>query len=328
MPLHAQAASVLAQVPPVWREIEEINAMTPAKARALETEAMVLGDSSLPAGVVVDEIEVPGAVGPLRARMHAPSTKAPVGTVMWIRGGGFVVGSLETDRIPAPLALASGCTVLSFEYRLAPEHPFPAAIEDCYSVLCWAAGQGPALRGRTDPIAVGGDSAGGNLAAAVALMARDRGAPQLALQVLLYPMTVRHFDSPSRRDPKMAALARTEAMEWFWRQYLGDRDGSDPLASPLYAETHADLPPALVITAEYDVLRDEGEAYADRLRRAGVAVRSRRFGGMHHGFADSPGLIDAADECIEYMGEGFRQALSSQGRDMTTGPDDAPLGAG
>ncbi len=312
MPLHPQAAAVLAQMAPVvWRDVDAINTMTAAKARAWEADATAQDEIGLPPGITVGETVVPGAAGPLRVRVHRPSTGAPIGTVLWIRGGGFVLGSLETERIPAPLALASGCAVVSLEYRLAPEHPFPAAIDDCDAVMRWVAEHASEVGGQAGPIAVGGDSAGGNLAAAVALMARDRGGPELALQVLLYPMIARHFDGHSRRDPEMAALARAEANEWFWQQYLGDRDGSDPRACPLSAETLVGLPPALVLTAEYDVLRDEGEAYAQWLERAGVPVEVRRFAGMHHGFADSLGVIDAADECIAVMGAAFRRALSS-----------------
>ena len=312
MPLHPQAAAVLAQMAPiVWRDVDAISTMTAVKARAWEADATAQGEVGLPPGIAVEETAVPGAAGPLRVRVHRPSTGAPIGTVLWIRGGGFVLGGIETERIPAPLALASGCAVVSLEYRLAPEHPFPAAIDDCDAVMRWVAEHASTLGGHAGPIAVGGDSAGGNLAAAVALMARDRGGPELALQVLLYPMIARHFDGHSRRDPEMAALARPEANEWFWQQYLGDHDGSDPRACPLSAETLAGLPPALVLTAEYDVLRDEGEAYAQWLERAGVPVEVRRFDGMHHGFADSLGVIDAADECIAVMGAAFRRALSS-----------------
>jgi acetyl esterase len=234
--------------------------------------------------------------------------------MLWIRGGGFVTGSLDTDFVAAPLARTSGCAVVSFEYRLAPEHPFPAALEDCYSALSWATEHASELGGDAGPIALGGESAGGNLAAAAALMARDRDGPKIALQVLLYPMIARVFDGLSRRDPKLAAIARTEAIDWFWQQYLGDRDGSDPFACPLRAARLAGLPPALVITAEYDVLRDEGEAYAERLEREGVAVQLRRYDGMHHGFADSSGVIDAADECIQLVARALSAPRSRQQR--------------
>ena len=308
MPLHPQAAAVLADMPDVWRDLDAINSMTAAKARAMVAEVSAkLGEFSPPPGVAVEDIDVPGAAGLLRARVHRPTTRAPVGTVLWIRGGGFAL--LAPDTTSAPLALASGCAVVSFEYRLAPEHPFPAALEDCYAVLCWVAEHASGLGGHAAPVAIGGESAGGNLAAAIALMGRDQGGPLPALQVLLYPMTARVFDGRSRHDPDVGALARPEAIEWLWQQYLGDRDGSDPLASPLYAKTLAGLPPALVITAEYDVLCDEGEAYAHRLEREGVPTELRRYNGMHHGFANSPGVIDAADECIELMGAAIRRAV-------------------
>jgi len=315
MPLHPQAAAVVSQLPSDWRDLDAIESMTVARARRMAESSVGADAIALPSGVAVEDVEVPGAAGPLRARVYRPGTGAPVGTVLWIRGGGFVVGSLETDVVSAPLALASGCAVVSIEYRLAPEHPFPAGLEDCYAALRWASEHASKLGGYTGRVAVGGESAGGNLAAAVALMARDRGGLLPVLQVLLYPMTARVFDGASRRDPEIGATARAEAMEWFWRQYLGDRDGADALACPLDAPTLAGLPPALVITAEYDVLRDEGEAYAHRLERDGVPVELRRCDGMHHGFANSPTVIDAAGECIELMGAAFRRALSPRATD-------------
>jgi len=307
MPLHPQAAAALAKLPSVWRDVEAIDTMTAAKARAILANAATR--SVAVPGVAIEDIDVPGPAGPLRARVYRPVDAAPVGTVLWIRGGGFVLGSLDVDRVSAPLARASGCAVVSIEYRLAPEHPFPAPLEDCYAALGWVAEHAPALGGAA-AIAIGGESAGGNLAAAAALMARDRNGPEPALQVLLYPMTARAFDGPSRRDPEVAALARTEAIDWFWRQYLGEREGTDPLACPLCAETLAGLPPALVITAEYDVLRDEGEAYARRLEQEGIAVELRRYDGMHHAFVDAHGAIDAADECIAHVGAAVRRAVS------------------
>jgi acetyl esterase len=307
MPLHPQAEAVLRDVPRIW---DDLDSLTAAKARAWGTDLRAEADDRPPAGVAVEQIEVPGAEGPLRGRVYRPTGATPVGTVLWVRGGGFVMGSLTTEQVPAPLALASGCAVVSVEYRLAPEHPFPAALEDSRAALGWVAEHAPALGGGVGRVAVGGESAGGNLAAVLALTARDRRSPDLALQVLLYPMTARTFDGPSRHDPAVSPIAPPEAIEWLWRQYLGERDGSSPLVSPLRAETLAGLPPALVITAEYDLLRDEGEAYAHRLERAGVPVELRRYDGMHHGFVDWHGEIDAAGECIHHMGAAFRRALS------------------
>jgi acetyl esterase len=308
MPMHPQAEAVLRKVPRIWFDLDS---MTVAKARAMRVDKAVgSGDSRL-SGVDVEDVELPGADGPLRGRVYRPSESEPAGALLWIHGGGFIVGTLDTETVPAPLALASGCTVVAVEYRLAPEHPFPAGLEDCWAALGWVAEHAQALGGDAGRIAVGGDSAGGNLAAAVSLMARDRGGPQLALQVLLYPMTARVFDGGSRHDPTVSPTAPPEAINWLWRHYLGAEDvATSPLFSPLDAETLAGLPPALVITAEYDVLRDEGEAYAQRLEREGVPVELRHYEGMFHGFANYPGVIDAADDCIHVMGTALRKAVA------------------
>jgi acetyl esterase len=312
MPLHPQAAAVLGPGPQPWRDLAVIEAMTAEKSRALVADATRDAARALPPQVAVEQIELPGPAGKLRGRVYRPRAAAPVGTVLWIRGGGFVNGSLEIERAPGPLALASGCAIVSVEYRLAPEDPFPAALEDCYAALTWAAEHAHELGGHAGPVAVGGESAGGNLAAAVALLARERGGPPLALQVLVQPMLSREPYGESRRDPNVGVVARPEAIDWLWRQYLGDRDGSDPFACPLAADNLAGLPPALVVTAEYDTLRDEGEAYARRLERAGVPVELRRYDGMHHGFAEHPEEIDAARECVEHIAATLRRALAPE----------------
>jgi len=313
MPLDPQAAAVLAKVPPLWRDVEAIRSLTAAAAREwmTETSDAVHEEAAVPAGVAVEAIELPGPDGPLRGRVYRPTASPPAGTALWIRGGGFVLGSLETERLAGLIVAASGCAIASIAYRLAPEHPFPGPLEDCYAAVRWVAEHARDIGGHAGPIAVGGESAGGNLAAAVALAARDRGGPEIALQVLLYPMIAREFDGGSRHDPEVGALACPEAIDWLWEQYLGDREGTDPLACPLRAESLAGLPPALVVTAEYDVLRDEGEAYAARLEREGVPVELRRYDGMHHGFSDSPEEIDAGAASIEQIGSALRRALSA-----------------
>jgi acetyl esterase len=319
MALNPQAAAVLAQLPDAWRDLDAINSMTAEKARAMETETIEGGEldggPSLPAGVTVENIEMSGAMGLLRGRVHRPSAKTPSGTVLWIPGGGFIMAPPATDPFLSRLALGSGCAVVSVEYRLAPEHRFPAALEDCYAVLSWVTEHAPLLGGDAGPVAIGGGSAGANLAAALTLMAHTRGGPEIAFQVLLEPMIARAFDRPSDHDPDVVGLARTEAIEWLWQQYLGDDAGSDPMACPLCAESFAGLPPALVVTAECDVLRDEGEAYAERLRHDGVPVELRRYDGMFHGFEYYPGVIDAADECIALIGTAFRRALQAEAGD-------------
>jgi acetyl esterase len=300
VPLHPQVAALLAQSPRTWHDLDAIATMTAEKARAMAPQDHA--EPYTPPGVSVEHIELPG---PLPGLVFRPAVRQAAGVVLWIQGGGFVIDCLFSQRTAGPIALASGCTVVCVGYRLAPEHPFPAALEDCYRTLSFVASQQPGV-----PIAIGGESAGGNLAAATTLLARDRGGPEPALQALVYPMVARTFAGGSRHDPDIGALARPEAIDWLWQQYLAaGHDGAAALASPLDAADLAGLPPALVITAEYDVLRDEGEAYADRLAAAGVPVERRRYDGMHHSFADLSGFVDTADACIEQIGAAFRRAL-------------------
>jgi len=310
MPLHPQAKAVLAAIPDAWTDLAEIEAMTAERARALRDEALAESEPpSLPLGLEVEEIQVDGPAGPLAGRVYRPQGEATAGSILWIAGGGFVLDGWTTSPVPSSLAVTSGCTVVSVGYRLAPEHRFPAALEDCYAALRWSTDRAQSVAPGEARVAIGGESAGGNLAAATALAARERAGPDICLQALVCPMTTRRSDSHSRRDPAVGAIARPEAIDWFWRQYLGDSASDDGLASPLLAETLSGLPPAVVVTAEYDVLRDEGEAYAERLSKAGCPVDARRFDGMPHGFTEFPGLIDAADECLAHLGQDFRQAL-------------------
>lgn len=306
MPLHSQVQAMIKDMPDAWADADT---MTAARARALQEEALAGLATAPPAGVSTEDFWITGPAGKLRTRVYRPASGPVDGVVLWLHGGGFVLGSLETERSHAPLARESGCAVVSVDYRRAPEDPFPAAVEDCYATLCWVAAQADSLGGHPDRVVLGGESAGGNLAAAATLLSRDRGGPPLALQVLLYPMTARHFAGPSRHDASISPLWPPAAIEWVWRQYLGDADGSSPLASPLYAETLADLPPALVLTAEYDLLRDEGKAYAERLAAHGVPVRHHRYAGVPHGFAEWTGALDVADQCIADMATVIRTTL-------------------
>jgi acetyl esterase len=195
------------------------------------------------------------------------------------------------------------------DYRLAPEHIFPAAPEDCYAALCWATANKGLLGGLPGPVSVGGDSAGGNLAAAVALMARDRNGPAIAMQLLIYPVIDATMESESYRDNADGYLLSRTMMAWFWDLYCPDVDlRADPLASPITAEDLSTLPPALVMTAEFDPLRDEGEAYAQRLKAAGVEVEVRRFDGLVHGFFSQAGIIEAAREGVDLAVKALRKA--------------------
>ncbi|HEY0699642.1 MAG TPA: alpha/beta hydrolase, partial [Micromonospora sp.] len=214
------------------------------------------------------------------------------------------------DGIARSLANAAGCAVLVPGYRLAPEFPFPAAVTDCFQTVCWLAENAAELGLDPDRIAVGGDSAGGNLAAAVTLLARDADV-RLAGQLLVYPNTDHQADTPSMRENDDPLLFNRHSTEWYWSHYLTDpADGANPLVSPLRADDLTGLPPALVITAEYDPLRDEGERYADRLRAAGVPVTATRYDGMVHGFFAMAGVLDdgrlahaqAADQLRRWFG--------------------------
>jgi|FaiFalFF_MnMetaG_3_1042247.scaffolds.fasta_scaffold01659_7 acetyl esterase len=239
-----------------------------------------------PVGKVWDSV-IPGPAGPVPVRFYQPLGGQGVGLVVYFHGGGWVLGDLDTHDAPCRfLANASGCVVMAVDYRRAPEHKFPAAVEDAYAATLWALRSAPAaLAIPPGRVALAGDSAGGNLVAAVTLLARRRGDPQPACQVLIYPVTDYDFGRPSYRENAEGYLLTREGMEWFWGHYLETPEqGADPLASPLRAPDVTGLPPALVVTAEYDPLRDEGEAYAERLAQAGVPTVCLRYMGNIHGF--------------------------------------------
>jgi acetyl esterase len=229
----------------------------------------------------------------LPLRLYRPDLAGPLPTLIYFFGGGWTLGSIDTaDGITRRLANAVPCQVITVGYRLAPEHPFPAAVHDCHDATQWIAANAEKLQADPERLVVGGDSAGGNLAAATTLLARDKG-PALAGQLLVYPNTRYGADTVSMATGDDPYLFNRTSVSWYWNHYLTDpRDGLDPLASPLLASSHADLPPALVITAEYDPLRDEGEYYAEKLHAAGVPTTLSRYDGMVHGFFAMPGVLD------------------------------------
>ena len=251
-------------------------------------------------GAVVDRA-VPGPAGPVRVRVYEPPGAArPRPLLVYFHGGGWVIGGLDThDGVCRTLATRTPCVVMAVDYRLAPEHRFPAAVEDAWAATAWAAEHAASLGADPARVAVGGDSAGGNLAAVVALRARDWGLP-LALQLLVYPVMDHRFDRPSYREFASGYGMSREDMLWYWGHYLGaDGDGAHLEASPVRAADLAGVAPALVITAEYDVLRDEGEDYVSRLHDAGVSVTLSRYEGLIHGFFRMPGTIARANEALD-----------------------------
>lgn len=265
----------------------------------------------------VRDVAIPSRGGPLPARIYTPQGPGPHSALAYFHGGGFVALGLDShDGICRYLCAGSGSVVVSVDYRLSPEHRFPAAAEDAVDATLWLAAQAQALGADPRRLVVGGDSAGGCLAAATAMHLRDAGGPALAGQLLLYPVT----DHPSGRPDAYQRFATgfgltALAMRWFWDQYLASpAQAADPLASPLRMVSCAGLPPAYVLVAEYDVLRDEGEALSRRLAQAGVPVRERCSVGMNHGFLKHVGRLPEAeleldDACLwlrQLTGQGHR----------------------
>jgi acetyl esterase len=262
----------------------------------------------------VRDILVPGPAGQLPVRVYHPSPGKTLPLVIYFHGGGWVIGDLEiVDRPCRALANASQCVVASVNYRLSPETKFPGPVEDCYAATRWLAENTQAIGADSRFVAVAGDSAGGNLAAAVSLMARDRGGPAIAYQLLIYPVTApaQGTQFASYRDNAEGYLLTRASMEWFWDHYLtSSDDGKNPYASPLLASDLSGLPPAMVITAEFDPLRDEGLAYAQRLRDAGVSVKSSHYDGMIHGFFWMAGALDRGRELMTEIASELRKHIT------------------
>lgn len=295
--------SPMAQMPPVEQ-------LTPQILRDVlkQFPAPVLN----PPMHAVRDLKAAGAQGNLLVRLYRPSAARNLPLIAFFHGGGFVMCNVDIyDDFCKLLATFAGCAVASVEYRLAPENPFPGPLEDCYAALQWLCAQGSELGLDTSRVAVAGDSAGGNLAAGTAILARDRKGPVLRYQGLFYPCLDPACASASAQALATGYLLRRDTMLWFWRHYLKNAtDGGNPLATLLRADLTG-LPAATVVTAEFDPLRDEGEAYADRLRAAGVAVTGRRYLGMIHGFASLPYVTEVATRALADVGADIRAALGA-----------------
>ena len=286
---HLQRQAALG-IPPTEEQTPE-----EARRRMEESITVVSGPG---ADVRVEDTEVAG----VPVRIFEPHGASGLPTLVYFHGGGWVIGSVRThDHLCRALAYRVGCRVVSVDYRLAPEHRFPAAVEDCWAVA-------EAVLGEKRPVAVGGDSAGGNLAAVIALRARDR-ALSLRLQMLIYPVTDCDLDRPSYLANATGLVLTRNGMRWFWTQYMGNTPWDHPEASPLRARDMSGVAPAFVMVCEYDPLLDEGVAYAERLRQAGVAVQVIEQKGMTHGFFRWAALIDrthvAYDQCAEALRRAF-----------------------
>jgi len=286
---------------------------TPAEAReAYRVLCRAAGPQIVAIGKV-EELKFPGPANELRLRVYTPVAggSAPLPALVYFHGGGFVIGDLDThDALCRSLCNESGCRVISVDYRLAPEHKFPAAVEDCFAALKWIEENASDLAIDPNLIAVGGDSGGGNLAAVVCLLAKENSdSPHVAFQLLIYPsirlsreLTKRPFGAGYRLDDR--------AVQWFYAHYMPDgADGSDPRLSPIEAKDLSGLPSAYVVTAGFDPLRDEGIAYAEKLKQAGGTVTHVDYPTMIHGFFCMPGWIPLASEAIAAAGQALKAAL-------------------
>jgi acetyl esterase/lipase len=292
--LHPQAQAIRDRIR--RDHVPHLSTLSIEQARAADRAAAAAGTGEAEPVAKVKDVTLPGPAGDIRARVYRPDSGDRLPLLSYYFGGGWSLGTLDTcDGVCRMLTNAARCVTVSVEYRLAPEHKFPAAVEDCYAGAAWAVAHADELGADATRLAVAGDSAGGNLAAAVCLLARERGGPAIAHQLLAYPNTDYQSDTTSMREVNDEYLFNPASVRWYWGMYLATpEDGANPLASPLRAEDHRGLPPATVITAEYDPLRDEGEAYAAKLRDAGVAAETIRYNGMMHGFFTMTGQLDTA----------------------------------
>jgi acetyl esterase len=296
MPLDPQASEMLQAERALG--LPPRNSMSAVEARSLPSARPPAPSEPVHA---VEDRAVPGPDGEVRVRIYRPSADSNLPVLVFFHGGGWVIGSIaQTDATCRSLANRAGCVVVSVDYRLAPEHRFPAAPEDCYAAVKWVAENPAELAIDPTRVAVGGFSAGGNLAAVVALMARDRGGPAIAHQFLAYPITDCDFDTTSYlQNAEGYGLSRAD-MLWFWDLYLSsEEDKAHPYVSPMRAADLTRLPPALVVTAEFDPLRDEAEAYAQALSVAGVEVRCIRYDGMVHGFMGAAHILDKGAQAVD-----------------------------
>jgi acetyl esterase len=312
MPLHPQCKDVLDSIAAQGgRPMEE---MTPVQVRE-ERARNAAGFAALagPAEPVarVEDRTIPGPGGPIPIRVYWSELGKALPVYVYFHGGGWVFGNIDAvDRPCRALANAAHCIVVNVEYRLAPENKYPAAAEDAYATVRYVAEHAVEFGADPNRIAIGGDSAGGNLAAVACLMARDRGGPRLVQQVLIYPVTDYDDDRPSMSEYAEGHLLTRSVMAWFWGHYVSSpEEGRQPYASPLNAPKLAGLPPAMVVTAECDPIRDQGEAYGERLRDHGVPVTMQRYEGAIHAFFQMGAVIDSARIAHAAVAAALRRAF-------------------
>jgi len=311
--LHPQIVQVIDAM--ARAELRPIEAMTPVEARA-QMELTARGRKAEPLPVTkVEERMIPGPAGEIRLRLYWPNAAGAVPAIVYYHGGGHVIGSLDThDLIARNLCAGAEALVVSVDYRMGPEHKFPAAVDDSFAALQWVQANAASLGADPGRLGVHGDSAGANLAAVVALMARDAGGPKLRLQSLVYPVGDYTLSGASYgKYAQGYGLLTRESMVWFSRHYLrSPNDAEDWRASPIKATSLAGVTPAIVVVAECDVLHDDGESYAGALRRAGVPVEYREYPGMIHGFLGMVPVVDDAMNAQRQIWTAFKRAFAER----------------
>lgn len=288
-----------------------IDKLSPAEARkqpsvadAVKALLQKQGKSTAPEPVgKVEDRTIPGAAGQLQARVYTPKGNGPFPVLVYFHGGGWVIADLDTyDSSARALTNAAKAVVVSVHYRQAPEHKFPAAAEDAYAATQWVINHATSINGRPDQVAVAGESAGGNLATVTCLMARDKKGKMPVHQLLVYPVADHSMNTPSYQENAQGPILTKPMMSWFWNHYLPNAEaGNNPYASPLRAEVKG-LPPATIITAGFDPLRDEGKLYADKLREAGIRVEYRNYPDMAHEFFGMGAVVDQAKQAVQQAG--------------------------
>jgi acetyl esterase/lipase len=310
--LDPQAKALIERVAAAGRP--PLESMSAPDARQAYRESRIPLQPEPPDVASAEDRAIPGPHGPIGVRIYRPLGSNPTETLpvlVYFHGGGFTVGDLEThDTVCRSLANAAGYALVAVDYRMGPEHKFPKAVDDCFAATRWVAAHAKELRVDADRLAVGGDSAGGNLAAVTALNARDAGGPKIVFQLLIYPTTTLQHNTPSTAALAEGHILTFAVMKYFRAAYLnGPEDQTDWRASPLLARDHSRLPPALIITAGYDPIRDEGKAYADKLKAADVQTEYRCFEGSIHGFITMGKVLDAADDATQTSAAALRNAF-------------------
>jgi acetyl esterase len=306
MPIDREFATVLEALEGI--QPKPFHEMTPVESR--EFISMLTEPSETPVHSI-SERTVPGPAGDLLVRVYRPSAEPDLPLLVYLHGGGWVFGDLETlDDSCRRLASGAGCIAVSVDYRLAPEDPFPAPLDDAYAATAWVAEHAAELGGDASRLAIAGDSAGANLAAAVCLASRDRGGPALLAQLLVYPPTEYRFDRPSMIEHQDVGPLDIADIRWCWDHYLPrPEDREHPYATPMNADVRG-LPRALVLTGELDPLRDDGEAYAERLREAGVEVELTRYPGVGHSFFDMAPAVAVGAQAVREAAQALKEIFT------------------